>query len=359
MASMRLFWRRFAVWGVVLLPVSALAFLPVRGTYNGLFFEPEGVWQQSAGSVRLSTTASGTYSGQLQLGPFRYAFSGWFNGQGYQKQSIARSGYPTLLLEMQVDDQDPDVIYGTVSSSRWTADLILDRAVYDGKFSICPDAGQYTLLIPGSVGSREEPGGNSYATVTVDRAGRIRMAASMADGWKLTQSAMIAKGGEWPLFAPLYGGSGVLWSWMFFNPSAEEDLAGDITWIKPSLPQDWFYPGGFAIQVYSWGSRYTRPPKGTPILNLPEAAVELNGGGLYRDLLNKIAIDFSSKVANLGPDPMSLKFTVSNGLFKGKFRDPVTGNTYAFSGVALQRYNVASGFFRGYDETGEVWMEAW
>lgn len=344
---------------VILTSVSALAFMPVKGTYNGLFAEPEGVWQQSAGIIRLNMTVEGKHSGVIYLGPYRYSFSGWFDAHGYWEQWISGRDYSSVRLAMQVDSEDPELIYGTVSTTEWTADLIMDRAVYDGKTSICPDQGKYTLLIPGSVGSTDQPGGNSYGTVTVDRAGRVRFVGSMADGWKLSQSATIAKNGEWPFYASLYGGGGVVWSWMFFNPSADEELVGDVTWIKPVMWRDVYYREGFAIQVYSWGSRYVQPPKGSPILDLPEAAVELNGGDLYENLLNRISIDAKSKVMNLGPVEFSMKFTLSNGLFKGKFRDPATSNTLSFTGVVLQSYNTASGYFRSFDETGEVWIEAW
>ena len=101
------------------------------------------------------------------------------------KTSCAIMSFP-LRVEFQVDPDDPDVIAGTVSSETengvWTADLYADRAVYDGKTSIAYDVGSYTMVLLGDPTSTNTPGGHSYGTITVDRAGRLKFAGSLA-GW--------------------------------------------------------------------------------------------------------------------------------------------------------------------------------
>ena len=329
------------------------------GTYSGLFYEPEGYWEQSSGTITITTTPTGKYSGKLRVGTQNYSFSGQFNPDGTASRGIHRADRNDLLVRMEIDSEDPDLIYGTIIDGIWTSDLYADRMIYNGKTSVCPDAGQYTLLIPGDFNSTTEPGGDSFATVTVDTKGRVRCAASLADGTKFSQSSTVSKGGLWPLYAPLYQGGGSIYSWMLFNESMEEQLGGDVVWIKPEMSWTSYYPDGFAIQVSSWGSRYYKPLKGEKVLDLTEAAVEFNGGNLYESFTNHVSLDSNNRVFNFSPNARSLKFSLGNGTFTGKVQDPSTGYTLSVRGVALQYYGVAAGYFSDYSLTGEIWMEQW
>src|SRR5262249_41022631 len=143
-----------------LLASQVIAFTPQNATYSGLFFETNGVWQQSSGVLTLKTTARGTYSGKLTVGANRYSVSGTFDQNGRTTRGVPRRSDSTLVLDLQVDATDADLLTGTVSDGTWTADLIADRGVFDGKRSLSPDAGQYTILIPGDFTSTDTPGGD-------------------------------------------------------------------------------------------------------------------------------------------------------------------------------------------------------
>jgi len=329
------------------------------GTYSGLFYEPDGYWQQSSGTLTITTTTTGKYTGKLRVGTQNYSFSGQFNPDGTASRGIRRANRNDLLVRMEIDPEDPDLISGTIIDGVWTADLYADRMVYNGKTSVCPDAGQYTMLIPGDFTSTTEPGGDSFATITVDAKGKLRCAASLADGTKFSQSSNVSKGGLWPLYAPLYQGGGSIYGWMLFNKSMDEQLGGDVVWIKPETSMATYYPDGFAIQISSWGSRYAKPLNGEKVLNLTEAALEFNGGNLYESFTNHVSLDSNNRVYNLSPNALSLKFSPGNGTFTGKVQDPSTGYSLSFRGVALQNYGVAAGYFSDYSLTGEIWMEQW
>jgi hypothetical protein len=297
------------------------------------------------------------YSARLFVGPHRYSFTSYFDETGYSSAQVLRFGLEPLTIDLQLDSQDPDLISGTVTDGEWVAQLIADRAVFDGKYRVSPDAGQYTMIIPGDSGSNESPSGDSYGTITVDRAGRIRFFGVMADGYRLSQTTTVSKGGQWPLYVPAYGGYGSVHGWMLFNGSAEEDLTGDVTWIKPDFG-DWYYPDGFAIAVFSWGSRYQRPPKGTRIVDLPVAIAEFNGGGLSRGATNSITIDERNRVFNSSANALTMKFSTSIGLFSGRVFHPVSWEWIPFRGIVLQRYAVAAGHVLGWNESGEVWIQS-
>lgn len=328
-------------------------------TYTGLFFEPEGVWQQSAGYVTMTIRPGGSYSGKLQLGPRSYSFSGHLDANNAGTSAIQRHGDYPLTIHFQVDANDADLLTGTVTDGQyWTADLYVDRSVFDGRSRISPDNGKYTMLIPGDFTLTAEPGGDCYGTVTVDKAGRLRFAGSLADGTKVSQSSRVAKNGQWPLYVSLYHGEGALYAWMLLNPSEDKELEGDVTWIRLEMPWTWYYPNGFAVSLKAWGSRYSAPAKGQTILNLTWANVEFNGGNPVQSVTNTIVIDSNNRVANNSDNPLSLKFTTSNGLFSGKVWSPDSSSWVRFQGAVLQGYNVGGGYFLGWDQSGEVWIQA-
>ena len=344
--------------GLAILPQASAQFTPIRGTFNGLMFENNGLWEQSSGFISIQTTPRGTYTGVLRVGVGRYPFSGRFDQNGYATRDILRYRQYPLALHFQSDPADPDLITGTVSDGIWTADLIADRLVFDGKASVSPDAGRYTLLFPGNFAASDAPGGDSFGTITINKSGQLAFYGSMADGRKFTQSSTVSKGGQWPLYAPLYGGEGSIYSWMLFNDPSGEDVSGDVTWIRPAVSSAWYYPGGFAINVYSWGSRYTPPPASTPLINLSAGQIEFNGGNLIRGITNSFSLDARNRVTNYSANGLRLKFLTSNGSFSGEVKDPITWQWTPFRGVVLQRYALGAGYFLGWDESGEVWIQA-
>lgn len=343
----------------LLLTGSAFAatFAPVNATYSGLFYETNDFWQQSSGYITVRTTWRGTYSGTLLVGTARYGFSGRFDENGFASRDLLRYRQFPLHLELQVDQEDPDLLFGTVSDGTWTADLVADRATFDGRTSVSPDMGQYTMIIPRNFTVTNSPGGDGYAVINVDRFGRLRIVGALADGTKFSESTMVSKGGQWPVYAPLYRGQGSIYGWMLLNGSADEDLSGDVTWIRPEMPWTWYYPDGFAIIVSSWGSRYVRPPRGTAVLDLPLASIDFNGGNVPWGITNSITIDSNNRVTNLSANGLRLTFSPANGVFSGRVMDPITWDWLPFGGVVLQRFAMGAGYFSDGRLTGEVWLQ--
>ena len=332
-------------------------FVPINGTYNGLFYESSGYWQQSSGTLTVTTTSRGSYSARLRVGPSSYSFSGRFAPDGSVSRDILRRFDTPLSVSFQVDTNDSDLITGTINdTTNWTADLYADRVVFN-KNRQSYDAGPYTMVLLGDATSTNTPGGESYGIVNVSKMGRVTLTASLADGTKLTQSTTVSKDGYWPLYSPLYRGWGSLYSWLQFNASTNEDLSGDVTWIRPEMSWTWYYPSGFAVIQTASGSRYTRPPRGTQILPINNAQIQFNGGNLSQNFTNQIFLDSLNRIQNNGASELRMSFSLSNGSFSGKVRDPNSLEWVPFKGVVLQKFGVAAGYFPGWDETGEVWVE--
>src|SRR6266404_1491806 len=221
--------------GICLLNLAAAAqeFVPIKGTYYGVFFEADGSWSHSSGSLTISTTSHGTYSASLQRGLDFFRFSGRFDTNGSDSRRLVSFFNDALTVDFQVDPGDSDTITGSVSDGVWVADLSAYRAVFDGRTNVSPDAGKYTMILPGDFTSSTTPGGDSFATITVDRAGRIRVSGEQADAWSFFQSTRVSKAGQWPFYFPAYTGRGTLHGWLQLNAPDSPAVSGDVTWVKP------------------------------------------------------------------------------------------------------------------------------
>ena len=91
-----------------LVVAQAAVFAPINGVYNGLFFETNGYWQQSSGSINITTTSRGRYTARPQIGPKRYSFSGQFDADGRVDRQVLRYYDNPLTVRFQVDSDDPD-----------------------------------------------------------------------------------------------------------------------------------------------------------------------------------------------------------------------------------------------------------
>jgi hypothetical protein len=179
----------------------------------------------------------------------------------------------------------------------------------------------------------------------------------LADGTKVTQSAPVSRYGQWPLYASLYGGQGVLWSWLTFTNAS--DLGGPVAWAKLPLKTQ-YYPAGFSLAAEALGARYFPPGKGTNVLGLnssTDLTLTLEGGGLIQGITNRITLAANSRVTPVSGPKLSLTFTPSTGGFRGSVMNLAASKPVSFGGVLLQGRGFGSGFFLGTSESGEVRLE--
>src|SRR5947208_15578126 len=121
----------FIAASLLFFSLTSEAYTPAKATYNGLFFETNGDWQQSAGFITIATSSRGTYSAKIMLGSSRYSFTGCLGENGNVSREILRFMRNPLEVQFQVDTQDEDLITGSVSDGVWVADLFADRAVFN------------------------------------------------------------------------------------------------------------------------------------------------------------------------------------------------------------------------------------
>jgi hypothetical protein len=327
---------------------------PAAGTYTGLFYESAKVAQPSSGSITLSLTPAGAFSGRLQLGARRVSLSGAFGADGRATVTINTASQIPLDLELQSDNANR--LTGTLTDGTWLAALSANRAAFDGVTKVAPQAGRYTLVIPAKTESNQVMG-DGFGIMTVDKAGRINLSGSLADGAKFSYGTVISSDGKWPLYVPLYRGQGVILSWVNFDTKTTAGLDGSLNWIKAADPKAKYYAAGFTNQVVLTGSAFQAPARGEPLMDFVGGEMVLAGGNLPAPLRNFILIDDKGRMRNLSPNRLRVTFTPTSGAFRGTVTDPASLRAIAFGGVILQNQNRGAGFFLGADQSGSARLQ--
>ena len=328
-------------------------FTPLAGTYQGLFFDPNNPAHQSSGFFSATVTSSGSFSAKLIVAGKAASLSGVFSAGGVVSNNIVVKGGTPVSAQLQLDMAGGGItgtLGGTFNNSPWTAQLNAGR-IATGSI---PEAGKYTMLIPGFADGAGHPGGDSYGTVTVSTKGAIAFKGVLADGTKVTQKADLLANGQWPFYISLYGGNGSILGWLTINTAGTNDISGNVDWFKLALAGGKLYPAGFTIGTNTLGSAYVFT-KGESVLNVPGGQLWLANGNLASSFTNGIAIDAASKVTS--PDSsVKMTITTSTGLFKGTVVDPASNKAISINGVVLQKQNFGGGFFTGATESGRVFL---
>jgi len=260
----------------------------------------------------------------------------------------------TLTVQLDLSETDSDQMSGLVTDGSWSAPLVANRAVFDGKTNPAPQAGTYTLLIPGTPGLTETPAGDGYGTVKVGPLGHVLLNGALADGTKVTKSATISKAGEWPLYVSLYNGQGSILGWLLFTNLTGEDLGGSLGWSKGQQPSAKYYPMGFAIETEVLGSKYVPALESGILSNFGQ--LSLAQGDLTQSFTNQFILTSNNKVSNLSSNKLTLSFNLASGLFKGTVAEPVTRRLIPINGVVLQAQNYGGGFFLNLNQSGPVYL---
>ncbi len=339
-------------------------FLPVSGSYNGLFHvddQVNGARHESSGVFTFLLTGLGKYSGSLQLAGRRHPFSGQFDLAGHAANAVKRPGTNALSMELTLDlNGGSDRVDGTVTNTAagWVAAFMGDRAPSFPGTNTSQYRGRYTLLVTGE----DEAGiGNGFGTAVVSPKGRLNVRATLADGTPVTQSVPVSRDGQWPLYVALYGGKGSILSWasLTTDPAPADSLYGELSWTKPGLPGARYYPAGFTNAMDIVGSVYE--PRGTNrVLQIDMGTVTFEGGNLAGAFTNLATLGAKNKLTNLTTNqPLIFNITVPTGLFTGsvKVNDSGVDRKLIFKGALLQRQNLGGGFFLGTDESGPVRFE--
>jgi hypothetical protein len=333
-------------------------FLSVRGTYHGLYYETTGANAESSGAFRLTVTKRGGYSGEVLHDLDQQPVSGQFALDGKATNRIVCPGMDAICVwELELDQARTNFLTGhiTDNAGAWDAQLLGDRAPVYGT-NASPYQGKYTVVIPGTrdPAITNQPAGDSYGTLLVDAAGVLTFGGSLADGKTVSRSAQVSPNGIWPLYAPLYGGAGMMLSWVQLttDPLVASPVRSDVLlWGRPAISNAACYSDGFEAITTLTGSKYAAA---RPVLPFTEGIVAFVGGNLASNLVYPVTLTASNTV--LGPASLRMSITRSNGLFRGTFTPPGSGSAIAFGGAIVQGQTNGSGFFRNGGQSGHVFF---
>ena len=331
--------------------------IPLKGTYNGLFYETADIRNASSGAFNFTMTDKGAYSGSLACAGTNYVLKGQFATNGVATQMLT-NGTRRLWLNMQLDlTNNSDQVTGTVSDGVWISDLLGDRTIYNATTNPAPQTGSYTMLFPGT-NLPAADSGDGYALLTVSKAGTIALSGTLADGSVISRSTGISKNGVWPFYVSLYSGKGSLLSWITLTNDLTNSVSGNTIWIKSSGVAGKIYSAGFTNELMTMGSLYVPSTNGMP-LALTNAEVSLTGGNLLRAITNEVTFTANRITADVGQtNGLILTNVAKTGFISGSFVKPGTTTRLPIKGVILQQQNIARGFFLGTNQSGLFELKA-
>jgi hypothetical protein len=224
-----------------------------------------------------------------------------------------------------------------------------DRAHWNAKTRPWPDAGRYTMILPGNPDDPARPDGDGFATLSVSTRGVVKAAGMLADNTRLTVSGPISKNGQWPLFVRIQRGAGILFGWIQFPDNGQTNL----TWIKVGTIGEKFYTNGFHTRFDSRIVPYSPPPAGATI------PVVLDGGGFFEESATSFAAvtDRGQLVPVADDRRMKISLKPATGLFRGSFAHPQTGSAVTFNGAYADPAQGGAGFFINPPVSGRVRLE--
>lgn len=327
-------------------------FPQLKGSYTGLLGDPANPAHESGGWFRFNLSAQGAFSGRLFFAGRPYPLSGRFDGELHAQRTIARGDTNAPIeVDLQIDpgpEVSGTILAGTVGSHLSGYRVPVYQAPHGS-----PLQGRYTLAVSGVPGAEDKPEGDGIGTVVVAATGQLTLAGTLADGTRWAQGVPLSADGRWPLYVPLYGGRGSVWSWVAFETNRPSEVfQGALSWTRPAGTTPHFYTNGFVLQTTVNGSRYTAPGVGSRVVSISEGVSIIGGGNFSSNHMNGFMLGVNNKYTNTGPDRVTVTFATASGLFSGTFTPAGLMNANVLRGVVLQKGVVGTGFVPGTNRVG-------
>jgi hypothetical protein len=388
--------------------------IPSRaGTYNGLFYQNYAINHGRSGSFTMQLNHSGTFSGAILLGGDRIPFTGNFGGQppstyktlsyAYYSPSfspnlakvsfsVTHSNWSPLpvTLTLPLIDEDFGQLSGFIGSEDsppkgsgyWTADLHAELVSKATNLNW-----NYTLAFADATNFTSSGSGDGIGNAKVDRQGNLRFIGKLSDGTSVSQSVRLPPSGHWPLYAPLYNGKGSLLSWgnLYGTNSQSIPTNSPYSWIKTG-PTGTLYRDGFTNENWLVPSLYFNDLSrlaepwdfGIGIVSntikLKPATITLDVGNLDEPMTADL-VEWSRSIVPNGR-PITIEDTArgwvdavtgtnivltlnpTNGWLKGTFIHPKTHRKTSMTGVLMEDFGSAKGFFIGTNQSGSIHIKA-
>ena len=305
----------------------------------------------------MTLNGNGIGTGALRMGNSITPFTTRFDLSGNAHATLPRAGTDHLTLQLTIDLHSVgNTLSGQVQSGNdWVANLSAYRSVSDAANNpAVAFSNRYTLVLFGDssdLPSAIVPGGDSFAAVTVSKAGGATLVGKLADGAAVSQAVHISQNGDWPVYFSLTGGKGSLQGWLHRTGGQTTSITGDVNWIRPPLPTARVYTNGFNFSTTASGSVYTAPAPGKHVIDMENGLAVFGVSTLFT---NTVFLTPGNGLTNTPPTTNAITFvlTRTNGLFSGSVVVPGTNQKLTYQGAFLQGANVGRGYVFGASSSG-------
>jgi hypothetical protein len=343
-------------------------FIPVAGSYYGLFSDAAAPAFTNAGFINLTLESNRTFSGALQLDGVKASFYGKFDTNGAAALLASNAPGRVFDLTLQLDLSGVNPLTGSVSNSAqsWTASLSAVRAAFGASLPATNYEGNYLLAINGASDPAAAPAGYSFAQASISANGNVTLNGTMADGATFTavSGTAISQDGDWPLYGSLFSGKGSVLAWVRFpgHTAPSQMTSGRASWFETAGSGSHYYTNGFSLLTDQLGllvNRYQAPPRGAAVLPEVNYTVQVFGGNLGPGFSENITINTNNAVVvpGLNTNKLSLTNNAGAGTFAGSFVSPATGSNTALKGVLLPATDAGFGYFLGTNQGGGVLIQ--
>jgi hypothetical protein len=307
------------------------------------------------GVVSLKVTSAQRYTGSFVLSGKRYAFKGQLDPSAASLHALGGG----LSLSLTSDPSDgTDVVGGAITGpNAFTFSAVRSIAPVDVPLAAI---GGYTIAAERASLTPGVPAGAGTATAKLTRAGKVRVAGTLADGAPFAGSGFLHLDGVLPLFTKPYRSGGSFSVPLSFDLQADlPTIQGEAQWTKAPASTP-LYSAGFDTTTIVKGGRYIEPPRGTALLSFTAALLDFTGSDfVFAPAQESITISPRNALVPEGAMPgFSLKFDLPSGRFNGSFI-PVAGQPkHTFTGVILRAQDRGTGSFLGTAESGALELHA-
>jgi hypothetical protein len=325
------------------------------------------------GNVRITITASGAFSGKVEIETNVYTFLGSLDAKG-RFTGVARSSDGDLLpLSLAVKNASggAELRASFGASAEWTVTQKVSTLTSDGLEAL---EGRYTVELSAAAIPRTSdqvddgtdsttstsgslPQGIGWMTIKVNKFGNASLQGRTGDGRSFSANGQVVGSDSEPEL-PFHAE----WddSVLAGTLTLGETVDGDLRWILSPNDED-RYPGGFDVTISTTGGRYREPEDGRRALHTDSndagrVTISISGGGTT-EFSREMRLSEDDDVSPIieGIDEVEFDIDRDSGTFNGKFRDfDDREKRIKFSGVLLQADGRGVGLFELDDKTGRV-----
>ncbi|MCX6857047.1 MAG: hypothetical protein NTV80_19320 [Verrucomicrobia bacterium] len=324
-----------------------------------------GLWQidrtdlKKHGQVTVTTTALGSYSVVLQVGPTFYRFAGQFLANGTSRQAIKRvvapGAVPLTPIGVYLDARGQGQIGIEIDGAEAFADM--PRYLTFPKTAPAGIAGSYNVA--NNLSFNNLPAARGFLRVSVSVTGAVTAVGFTGDGTPITLSSALCDVFETdefsaPGFLAVQSGKG---SFTFDGygiqgmTDADDDFRTDTFYHKDAVPSAVYLPSQIDFNEYMTGHLWVKPALNTRPYNFmdPNGAGQLTffetpgeiASRIYESVTFSTAGKFTFGVSARKP---ALTFSATTGLVTGSIvtTDTILGITKArtrtIRGIIIKDY---------------------